>query len=514
MASKEPAPKLPPGVTLENTYIPYQQGQIYTHPKVEEVKKQLKKPSKAYGWEDDENSEKIRKIDTGSRQLAFGLNKGAGSQPPVQPQKEAAISSFTFMQSPTGIPPAPGVPNPSQGASEPAQSKTAFSRSDIMLKESPGLLETRLMADYLQPGGASTKMSKEEKASFMFKVKNLNKKIVAGCIIGCFKASEENSKIGKAISCMEALLESDDAIEYKSIFAKEGLGKLRELEGVEKMKSISKRIQAGICAITGEKPSKSEEAKQAPSKGNIAALDGIAETLLPAPKPVRNLAEDIASFVGASNPSPQEESKEKQKAPSPAQSHGAKKKLDAFALMGGNSTEEKPEGKKEGVADIFAKMEIKTTAKHSAPNVLDLLSDKPAPSSDAPPASSESSSAFTFITTAAASKSQVEADKSKAQSLYELQKNLKSMYETQQEYPAMPPQPRPSFGIGVPPRNVYYMPASQGIPGNLGGYNSQEMYENVGIHGPMQGLQVKPEVRPTQPKEPDKYFGFVDKELE
>jgi len=47
---------LPPGVKLENTYIPYQQGSKYTTPSIEEPKKpeQKKSKHKPVGFEEDD----------------------------------------------------------------------------------------------------------------------------------------------------------------------------------------------------------------------------------------------------------------------------------------------------------------------------------------------------------------------------------------------------------------------------------------------------------------------------
>ena len=39
------------------------------------------------------------------------------------------------------------------------------------------------MADYLQPGGARIKLSKEEKQALLFKVKNLSKSVISQCLI-------------------------------------------------------------------------------------------------------------------------------------------------------------------------------------------------------------------------------------------------------------------------------------------------------------------------------------------
>jgi len=39
------------------------------------------------------------------------------------------------------------------------------------------------MADYLQPGGARYKINNAEKQEFLFKVKNLDKQIIANCIL-------------------------------------------------------------------------------------------------------------------------------------------------------------------------------------------------------------------------------------------------------------------------------------------------------------------------------------------
>lgn len=43
-------------------------------------------------------------------------------------------------------------------------------------------LERHVMAYYLQPGGARTKLTKEDKQSFLVKVKNLSKPIIAQCL--------------------------------------------------------------------------------------------------------------------------------------------------------------------------------------------------------------------------------------------------------------------------------------------------------------------------------------------
>ena len=43
-------------------------------------------------------------------------------------------------------------------------------------------LERHVMAYYLQPGGARNKLSSEERQTFLFKVKNLSKSVIAQCL--------------------------------------------------------------------------------------------------------------------------------------------------------------------------------------------------------------------------------------------------------------------------------------------------------------------------------------------
>jgi hypothetical protein len=48
------------------------------------------------------------------------------------------------------------------------------------------------MADYLQPGGARNKFTKEEKESFLFKVKNMNKEIIGKYILEAISSRVDN----------------------------------------------------------------------------------------------------------------------------------------------------------------------------------------------------------------------------------------------------------------------------------------------------------------------------------
>jgi len=46
------------------------------------------------------------------------------------------------------------------------------------------------MADYLQPGGARIKISKEEKQNFLFKVKNLSKTVISQCLLDSLNSND------------------------------------------------------------------------------------------------------------------------------------------------------------------------------------------------------------------------------------------------------------------------------------------------------------------------------------
>ena len=48
------------------------------------------------------------------------------------------------------------------------------------------------MADYLQPGGARMKLSKEEKQTFLFKVKNLSKSVIAQSLIDTLNSADNS----------------------------------------------------------------------------------------------------------------------------------------------------------------------------------------------------------------------------------------------------------------------------------------------------------------------------------
>lgn len=50
------------------------------------------------------------------------------------------------------------------------------------------------MADYLQPGGARIKFTKEERQNFLFKVTKLNKDVIAACIMDCIHFPSDNKK--------------------------------------------------------------------------------------------------------------------------------------------------------------------------------------------------------------------------------------------------------------------------------------------------------------------------------
>ncbi len=50
------------------------------------------------------------------------------------------------------------------------------------------------MADYLQPGGARVKLSKEEREIFLFKMQNLDKTYIGNCILDCLSPSTEIKK--------------------------------------------------------------------------------------------------------------------------------------------------------------------------------------------------------------------------------------------------------------------------------------------------------------------------------
>jgi len=51
------------------------------------------------------------------------------------------------------------------------------------------------MAEYLQPGGARMKLPKEEKQNFFFKVQNMNKSIIAQCILDTLVPSSESTVV-------------------------------------------------------------------------------------------------------------------------------------------------------------------------------------------------------------------------------------------------------------------------------------------------------------------------------
>ncbi len=50
------------------------------------------------------------------------------------------------------------------------------------------------MADYLQPGGARYKLTPSEKQNFLFKLRNLDKQMIAGCVLDCVYAPKDHMR--------------------------------------------------------------------------------------------------------------------------------------------------------------------------------------------------------------------------------------------------------------------------------------------------------------------------------
>jgi len=62
------------------------------------------------------------------------------------------------------------------------------------------VVEKRVMADYLQPGGARTKFTKEEKQGFLVRVKNLNKSIISKCLVDNLTLTTDHSIIAVRVN--------------------------------------------------------------------------------------------------------------------------------------------------------------------------------------------------------------------------------------------------------------------------------------------------------------------------
>ncbi len=166
---------LPPGVKLENTYIPYQQGSRYTTPGLDEGKKAATKGAgkhRAVGFEDDDKDSQPEEDLKGMRKHSKLAVKPAV---PASQSKKESPSGFKFLHT---------TERPAESTSKGHEAPAAKQEDEYFLVFlTRRMLEKRVMAGYLQPGGARVKMSKDEKQAFLFKAKNLSKPAIIKCIL-------------------------------------------------------------------------------------------------------------------------------------------------------------------------------------------------------------------------------------------------------------------------------------------------------------------------------------------
>eukprot|EP00830_Metopus_es_P002085 TRINITY_DN11855_c0_g1_i1.p1 TRINITY_DN11855_c0_g1~~TRINITY_DN11855_c0_g1_i1.p1 ORF type:complete len:466 (+),score=124.01 TRINITY_DN11855_c0_g1_i1:75-1472(+) len=212
---------LPPGVKYANTFLPHQNGIHYTTPKIDEKKRTEKQ--RTTGFEEDEHQPEIIP-NVKPKIVQPEASKGKGS-------------SFPF------------ITNQKPISATPPKEKEKGTPDSSPMSEKDSSLEQKVIADYLQPGGARLKLSKEEKTTLLFKVKNLNKTLVSKAISEFFHPKIENTRKIKAINVMDALLENP-ANKYKEEFIPY-VGPIKEMLAIDSIKSVHPQIRSILTTLTG-----------------------------------------------------------------------------------------------------------------------------------------------------------------------------------------------------------------------------------------------------------------------